>query len=181
VLKDSRTVKYFTRHKVIKIGLQYLDAETGEKIEEKHNWKIVATDKYSQEFLMDVYLEEWNDNDMEDAEVDPTPDVPDITQPCIDGPRIVYGFDTDISFSIKGLSNGKWVVNSKKVKIDKDFDSIEIAYVSVSSEKPLKDDISLDNVRINTKNREGKWCNIFLKEAPMELLEFVWKTISSKN
>jgi hypothetical protein len=72
-------------------------------------------------------------------------------------------------------------IYTKKVKIDKDFDSIEIAYVSVSSEKPLKDDVPLDNVRINTKNREGKWCNIFLKEAPMELLEFVWETISSKN
>lgn len=136
VLKDSRTIKYFSRHQVIKIKLSYLDADTGELIEEEHNWKVVATDKYSEEFIMDVYLDEWNDNPMEDAEVDPTPDAPDITQPHIAGPRLVYGYDTNLSFTIEGLTNGKWTVSSNKVKIDKMNDTS--CELSILTGKPMK-------------------------------------------
>ncbi len=117
VEKNSQTVNFFTRHQVVKIKLTYPDIETGETIEEYHNWKVVATDKYSSDFLIEVYLDEWNDNPMEDAEVDPTPDEPDTTQPYIDGPRLVYGFDTDLSYSIVGITSGAWTVNSSKVKI----------------------------------------------------------------
>lgn len=117
VAKDSRTVNYFTRHKVVKIKLTYPDENTGEIIEEIHNWKVVATDKYSSDFLIEVYLDEWFDNEMEDKEVDPTPDEPDTTQPYIDGPRTVHAYDTDLSYSIVGIDNGKWTVNSNKVKI----------------------------------------------------------------
>lgn len=117
VEKNSQTVNFFTRHQVVKIKLTYPDIETGETIEEYHNWKVVATDKYSSDFLIEVYLDEWNDNPMEDAEIDPTPDKPDITQPYIDGSRLVYGFDTDLSYSIVGLTSGTWTVNSSKVKI----------------------------------------------------------------
>lgn len=117
VEKNSQTVNFFTRHQVVKIKLTYPDIETGETIEEYHNWKVVATDKYSSDFLIEVYLDEWNDNPMEDAEIDPTPDEPDITQPYIDGSRLVHGFDTDLSYSIVGLTSGTWTVNSSKVKI----------------------------------------------------------------
>ncbi len=117
VAKNSQTVNFFTRNQVVKIKLTYPDVETGEDIEEYHNWKVVATDKYSSDFLIDVYLDEYNDNPMEDAEIDPTPDEPDPMQPYIDGPRLVYGYDTDLSFSIVGLTSGKWTVNSNKVKI----------------------------------------------------------------
>ena len=119
VTKDSYTVDYLSRHKVIKIKLSYPDADTGELIEEEHNWKVVATDKYSSEFLLDAYLDEWNDNDMEDQEIDPTPPAPDPMQPYIDGPRMVYGYDTNLSYSIVGFTNGTWTVNSNKVKINK--------------------------------------------------------------
>ena len=71
-------------------------------------------------------------------------------------------------------------VYTKKVKIDKKFGYTDVMYVSLTSDKPLDGDVSLNDVRINTKNREGKWCNIFLSEAPIELLDFVWKNISSK-
>ena len=118
IQKNSQTVDYFTRHKVTKISLAYPDVNTGELIEEEHNWKIVATDKYSSESIIEVYLDEWNDNSMEDAEIDPTPPKPDTSQPYIDGPRLVYGFDTNISYSIVGLTSGEWTVNSNKVKIN---------------------------------------------------------------
>ena len=99
--------------------MSYPDVETGETIEEEHRWKVVATDKYSSDFLIDVYLDEWHDNDMEDQEIDPTPKEPDITQPYIDGPHLVYGYDTDLEYSIVGFTNGSWTVNSSKVKITK--------------------------------------------------------------
>jgi hypothetical protein len=38
-------------------------------------------------------------------------------QPHIQGPRAVNVFDTNVSFSIVGLSGGEFVVNSNKVKI----------------------------------------------------------------
>ena len=119
VAKDSRTVNYFTRHNLTKIKLSYPDAETGELIEEYHNWKVVATDKYSSDFLIDIYLDEWNDNEMEDNKQEVIPDTPDPMKPHIEGPLIVNGFDTDISYSIVGLINGKFTINSNKVKIVK--------------------------------------------------------------
>ena len=119
IKKDSKTVNYFTRHNVIKLKLTYPDVDTGEIIEELHNWKVVATDKYSSDSIMEVYLDEWYDNEMEDNMREPETITPDIMQPYIQGPAIVHVFDNDISFSIVGLSNGEFVVNSNKVKITK--------------------------------------------------------------
>lgn len=117
ITKDSRTVNYFSRHKVVKMKLVYPDADTGEEIEEWHNWKVVATDKYSSERVIDVYLDEWYDNEAEDAMEVIEISEPDPMQSHIEGPAICYVFDTNLSFSVVGLSNGKFVVNSDKVKI----------------------------------------------------------------
>lgn len=117
ITKDSRTIDYFSRHNVIKMKLTYPDAETGEELEEWHNWKVVATDKYSSERVIDVYLKEWYDNEAEDAMEPVEISEPDPMTPHIEGPAICYAFDTNLSFSIVGLSNGKFVVNSSKVKI----------------------------------------------------------------
>jgi len=119
IKKDSKTVNYFTRHNVIKLKLTYPDAETGETIEEYHNWKVVATDKYSSDSVMEVYLDEWYDNEMEDNMREVEESTPDLTQPHIQGPAIVHVFDTDLSYSIVGMDNGEFVVNSNKVKITK--------------------------------------------------------------
>jgi len=71
-----------------------------------------------------------------------------------------------------------WV---KKVNIGKDFGhdatGIEVACVSLTCTSNDFKDASINNVRINTKNRQGQWCNIFINEAPKELLEFVLKEI----
>lgn len=136
VAKNSQTVNFFTRHQVVKIKLTYPDVETGETIEEYHNWKVVATDKYSSDFLIDVYLDEWNDNEMEDHEIDPTPEEPDTTQPYIDGSRLVYGYDTNLSYSIVGFTNGKWTVNSSKVKISESTETSCI--LEILTGKPTK-------------------------------------------
>ena len=82
-----------------------------------HTWRVAAVDKYSQDGIIEVYLEEYFDNPIADAE-EPIPTVePDITQPYIDGPQVVRPYDTDLSYSIVGLNSGKFVVNSNKVKI----------------------------------------------------------------
>jgi hypothetical protein len=117
IAKNSETVEFFNRHQVVKVKLSYPDINTRETIEEYHNWKVVATDKYSSDFLIDVYLDEWNDNPMEDAEARFEPQEPDLTHPYIEGPQLIYGFDTNISYSIVGKRDGEWSIDSNKVKI----------------------------------------------------------------
>ena len=117
ISKNSHTVQYFSRHNVIKLKLTYPDVDTGEEIEEYHNWKVVATDKYSSDKVMEIYLDEWYDNEMEDNMREEEISIPDITKPYISGPRAVHVFDTNLSFSIVGIKGGEFVVNSSKVKI----------------------------------------------------------------
>lgn len=113
--KNSDTVHFFSRHNKIKIKLAYPDIDTGEIMEEFHTWKVVATDKYSSDFLIDVYLDEWNDNPMEDAMREEAPTEIGIEQPHISGSRIVHGYDSNLSFSIVGKENGVWSINNTKV------------------------------------------------------------------
>lgn len=119
VTKNSQTVNYFTRHEVIKLKLTYPDVETGETIEEWHRWKVVATDKYSSDNVMEVYLKEWYDNEIEDEMRPVEEDSPSLMEPHIEGPATCHVFDSDLSYSIVGLDNGEFVVNSNKVKITK--------------------------------------------------------------
>lgn len=117
IAKNSDTVKYFSRHQVVKMKLMYPDVETGEILEEWHNWKVVATDKYSEEKMMQVYLDEWYDNEAEDAMLPPEEEIPDLMVPHIEGPSACHVFDTDLSFSVVGKNKGKFLVSSNKVKI----------------------------------------------------------------
>ena len=117
ITKDSRTVDYFSRHKVTKMKLTYEDAETGELLEEWHNQKVVATDKYSEERIMEVYLDEWYDNPAEDAMVQPEEEVVDLMSAHIEGPATVNVYDENVSYSIVGLKQGTFTVSSNKVKI----------------------------------------------------------------
>lgn len=119
IAKDSNTVNYFSRHQKVKMRLTYPDAETGELIEEWHNWKVVATDKYSEEKVMEVYLKEWYDNEMEDAAVPIGSDEAISEEAYIAGPAICHPYDTNLQFSIIGISSGEFSVSSNKVKIIK--------------------------------------------------------------
>ena len=104
IQKNEETVDYFSRLKIVKF--------------DGHTWRVAATDKYSQEGIIEVYLEEYFDNDMEDAEVPVEIVEQDTTQPYIDGPQLVRPYDTNLSYSIVGLKGGKFVVNSNKVIIN---------------------------------------------------------------
>ena len=117
ITKDSRTMNYFDRFKIIKLKNTYPDVETGEIIEEEHRWQVVATDKWSNNGVIDIYLNEYADNAMEDAAVQPEIVEPDLEQPYIDGPQRVEVYQSLVEYSIKNASNGKFVVNSSKVEI----------------------------------------------------------------
>lgn len=75
-------------------------------------------------------------------------------------------------------------VYTKRINVGKDFgsatNSIEIVSVCITSDEPISMEgvPSLDDVRINTKNHRGQWCNIFIKEAPEKMLEFIWDEIA---
>lgn len=118
ITKDSRTVKYFSRHNITKMKLTYEDVETGELLEEWHNWKVVATDKYSEERIMEVYLDEWYDNEAEDASIPPVEEVPDLMSPHIEGPASVDVYDENLSYTVVGYKEGNFTVSSSKVKIN---------------------------------------------------------------
>lgn len=110
VEKNEDTDEFFTRHKKIKF--------------DGHNWTVVATDRYSQEGIIEVYLKEANDNKMEDAKIIPEIEpIPEETS-GIKGEQIVHPYDTDVTYTIKDLSGGRWAVSApKKVKITNSDDS----------------------------------------------------------
>ena len=74
-------------------------------------------------------------------------------------------------------------VYTKKIIIKKDYkfkngvDVIEVVSVSLTCENERMTDASIEKVRINIKNRGNSWVNIFLNEAPDELIEFIYKNI----
>ena len=117
ITKNSQTVNYLTRGRVVKMKLAYPDVETGEMVEEWHNWKVAATDKYSSEKVMEVYLDESYDNPAEDVSIPIEEKQEDPMHPYIEGPAIVNVFDTNVSYSIVGYKAGEFVVSSSKVKI----------------------------------------------------------------
>lgn len=117
ITKNKDTMDYFSRFKVIKIKNSYSD-ENGVEYTEEHRWQVVATDKYSSNNVIEVYLNEYADNSMEDAQVEDTVIVPDEALPYIDGPQIVNVYDENIVYEIKNINNGTFVVNSNLIKVN---------------------------------------------------------------
>lgn len=103
VTRTEENLKKFSRLNVIKF--------------DGHNWRVAATDKYSQPGLIEVYLEEYHDNPMEDKMIIPEITKPDAAAAHIEGLQIVKPFAEKLSYSIIGMSGGAFSVNSNKVKI----------------------------------------------------------------
>ena len=108
IVKNDETLKFFDRFVKVKIGGK--------------NWKVVATDKFSTEGIIDVYLVEDFTNTIEEENpplvIDPI--APDETKPYIDGPNQVYPYDikTYLLANANNLENGQWEIsNNKKAKI----------------------------------------------------------------
>lgn len=69
-------------------------------------------------------------------------------------------------------------VYTKRINIGKDYgegvNAVDIVCISLTSDtNDWENNAKVRNIRINTRNSQGKWCNIFINEAPTELLEFV--------
>ena len=118
IAKNSSTVNYFKRHNIVKMKHTYPDVDTGEMITEEHRWKVVATDKYSSDTTIQVYLQEYYDNEMEDKQVQVEEPEQDLMNPNINGPAIVNAFDQNINYYIVGVKGGQWILEDKtKLKI----------------------------------------------------------------
>lgn len=71
-------------------------------------------------------------------------------------------------------------VYTKILNVNSNYNGIEVACVSVTTDTPSFDTITdNDTVRINVKNRDGVWCNMFINEAPKDMLEFIYNKVHS--
>ena len=72
---------------------------------------------------------------------------------------------------------------TKKININKVYefkngvDSVEVVCVSMTCENEDMSDAAEGKIRINMRNRNNSWVNIFLHEAPDELIDFIHKYI----
>ena len=105
IVKNEETLEFFSRHQIVNFN--------------GHRWKIAATDKYSSNGYIQVYLDEYFDNDFEEPSEIEEEVIIDNGAPYIDGPQNVTALDCSIVYQIKNISNGEFVVNSDKVKIVK--------------------------------------------------------------
>ena len=65
-------------------------------------------------------------------------------------------------------------VYTKRININSDYNDMEVVCVSVTNDTPSFDTITdNDSVRVNVKNRNGVWCNIFVNEVSKDMLEFI--------
>ena len=71
-------------------------------------------------------------------------------------------------------------VYTKKININKEFipnndvtNTLDIISVSLSSDNPSMNNTRFSKVRINTKNRNNSWVNIFVTEADDKLIDFI--------
>ena len=105
IVKNEETLEFFSRHQIVNFN--------------GHRWKIAATDKYSSNGYIQVYLDEYFDNEFEETSEIEEEVIIDNGAPYIDGPQNVTALDCSIVYQIKNISNGEFVVNSDKVKIVK--------------------------------------------------------------
>ena len=105
IVKNEETLEFFNRHQIVNFN--------------GHRWKVAATDKYSSNGYIQVYLDEYFDNEFEETSEIEEEVIIDNGAPYIDGPQNVTALDCSIVYQIKNISNGEFVVNSDKVKIVK--------------------------------------------------------------
>lgn len=103
IQKNEETMANISRLKVLKF--------------DDHNWRVAATDRYSQPGLIEVHLEEYFDNKVEDIKAAAEAEVEEVEQ-VITGPVVVRPYDTKISYVVENKTAGEFVVNSSKVKVN---------------------------------------------------------------
>ena len=105
VTKNEETLDFFKRFQILKI--------------DGHRWRVAATDIFSQGSIIEVYLEEFFDNSLEEEQIRKEPIIFGEEEPYIDGPQFVEPYQTEIKYSLVNNLNatGAFLVSSKKVKI----------------------------------------------------------------
>ena len=105
VTKNEETLDFFKRFQILKI--------------DGHRWRVAATDIFSQGSIIEVYLEEFFDNSLEEEQIKKEPIIFGEEEPYIDGPQFVEPYQTEIKYSLVNNLNatGAFLVSSKKVKI----------------------------------------------------------------
>jgi hypothetical protein len=131
ITKNEETLAYFDRLNIVKF--------------DGHNWRIGATDKYSQPGIIQLYLEEYHDKAMEDAMIKPEPIESEIT-----GPQIVYCYDTNLQYAVTGESQGRWEVAPASKAIITSFTS-DSCSIDIKASRSCKITLSYitDNDRID--------------------------------
>ena len=118
ITNDQNTNDYFHRFQLIKV----LQPSSG--IEK--TWQVVDADPYYGDGIIQVFLDEYFENTVEQAgkkqkeENNPPPQI-DETQPYIDGPIEVTQYSKAM-YHIKNTSGGKWLINWKQQQIDLKYD-----------------------------------------------------------
>jgi hypothetical protein len=68
-------------------------------------------------------------------------------------------------------------VFTKRLSVNKNLgegpNTVELVYVTVTSNDITFRDTTSADMRLNTNNVQDQWCNIFMKEATDEMLELV--------
>lgn len=113
ITKNEETVNYLKRHQIVTF--------------DNHRWKVAATDIYSDKGYIQIYLDEYFDNEFE-TDKNITPKEEECKKyigkdPVIEGPDTVYIYDKKVVYNIKNSELGSFVVSSDKVKIEKMNDS----------------------------------------------------------
>ena len=118
ITNDENTNDYFHRFQLIKV----LQPSSG--IEK--TWQVVDADPYYGDGIIQVFLDEYFENTVEQAgkkqkeENNPPPQI-DETKPYIDGPIEVTQYSKAM-YHIKNTSGGKWLINWKQQQIDLKYD-----------------------------------------------------------
>lgn len=106
VPKDEITNEFFKRFRVIEF--------------EGQNWRVATVNRYSIEGLIELHLEEYYNNEFKEPPIEEEDNSEDLDRDIfIAGPHTVRPFDSNISYAIIGLENGRFEINSPKVKVIK--------------------------------------------------------------
>lgn len=74
---------------------------------------------------------------------------------------------------IMGVDPMETKVYTKRLQVNEDMGSVELVYVSLTSDDKDFMDASPNQVRINTKNTYDTWVNLWATEADDETLEAI--------
>ena len=85
-----------------------------------------------------------------------------------------YILHNDNTFTKDGHKQNNLIID---YKFKNGVDIVEVVSISVTADNKWMEGVNQHKVRINMKNRYGSWVNIFMGEAPVELIEFIYNSI----